>query len=97
MPSNTLGNCFTLSSFGESHGQCIGAIIDGCPAGLRLSEADVQPLLDLRKPGQSIITTQRRETDTVEISDGTDETPTTPTTDSTTTTETPATTTTDAQ
>jgi len=70
MPSNTLGDCFTLSSFGESHGQCIGTIIDGCPAGLRLSEADVQPLLDLRKPGQSIITTQRRETDTVEILSG---------------------------
>ena len=65
-----LGNYFTVSSFGESHGKCIGAIIDGCPAGLRLSEADVQPLLDLRKPGQSIITTQRKETDTVEILSG---------------------------
>ena len=70
MPSNTLGNHFTVSSFGESHGKCIGAIIDGCPAGLHLSEADVQPLLDLRKPGQSIITTQRKETDTVEILSG---------------------------
>jgi chorismate synthase len=70
MPSNTLGNYFTVSSFGESHGKCIGAIIDGCPAGLPLSEADVQPLLDLRKPGQSIITTQRKETDTVEIISG---------------------------
>ena len=70
MPSNTLGNYFTVSSFGESHGKCIGAIVDGCPAGLHLSEADVQPLLDLRKPGQSIITTQRKETDTVEILSG---------------------------
>ena len=70
MPSNMLGNYFTVSSFGESHGKCIGAIIDGCPAGLRLSEADVQPLLDLRKPGQSVITTQRKETDTVEILSG---------------------------
>ena len=70
MPSNTLGNYFTVSSFGESHGKCIGAIIDGCPAGLRLSEADVQPLLDLRKPGQSIITTQRKETDAVKYSIG---------------------------
>jgi len=70
MPSNTLGDHFTVSSFGESHGKCIGAIIDGCPAGLHLSETDVQPLLDLRKPGQSIITTQRKETDTVEILSG---------------------------
>ena len=70
MPSNTLGNYFTVSSFGESHGKCIGAIIDGCPAGLHLSEADIQPLLDLRKPGQSMITTQRNETDTVEILSG---------------------------
>ena len=70
MPSNTLGNQFTVSSFGESHGKCIGAIVDGCPAGLHLSEADIQPLLDLRKPGQSIITTQRKETDTVEILSG---------------------------
>ena len=70
MSSNTLGSSFTVSSFGESHGKCIGAVIDGCPAGLDLSEADVQPLLDLRKPGQSIITTQRKETDTVEILSG---------------------------
>ena len=70
MPSNTLGDLFTVTSFGESHGKCIGAIIDGCPAGLNLSEADVQPLLDLRKPGQSIITTQRKETDRVEILSG---------------------------
>jgi chorismate synthase len=70
MSSNTLGKYFTVSSFGESHGKCIGAIIDGCPAGLDLSEADVQPLLNLRRPGQSIITTQRKETDTVEILSG---------------------------
>jgi chorismate synthase len=70
MPSNTLGDHFTVSSFGESHGKCIGTIIDGCPAGLGLTEMDVQPLLDLRKPGQSIITTQRKESDKVEILSG---------------------------
>ena len=70
MPSNILGNNFTLQSFGESHGKCIGAVVDGCPAGLKLSEADIQPMLDLRKPGQSSITTQRKESDTVNILSG---------------------------
>ena len=70
MPSNTLGNYFTVSSFGESHGKCIGAIIDGCPAGLQSIGGRCSPLLDLRKPGQSIITTQRKETDAVEILSG---------------------------
>lgn len=70
MPPNTLGTNFTLQSFGESHGKCIGAVIDGCPAGLKLSEEDIQPMLDLRKPGQSIITTQRKETDVVNILSG---------------------------
>lgn len=70
MPSNILGKYFTLHSFGESHGKCIGALIDGCPAGLRLSEDDIQPLLDLRRPGQSSITTQRKETDAVNILSG---------------------------
>ncbi|HEX5904831.1 MAG TPA: chorismate synthase [Candidatus Nitrosocosmicus sp.] len=70
MPPNILGKYFTLHSFGESHGKCIGAVIDGCPAGLRLSEEDIQPMLDLRRPGQSTITTQRKETDAVNILSG---------------------------
>lgn len=70
MPSNTLGSNFSLLSFGESHGKCIGAIVDGCPAGLQLSELDIQPFLDLRKPGQSVITTQRKEKDVVTILSG---------------------------
>lgn len=70
MPSNILGNNFALQSFGESHGKCIGAVVDGCPAGLKLSEEDIQPMLDLRKPGQSSITTQRKESDTVNILSG---------------------------
>ena len=57
-------------SFGESHGRCIGIIVDGCPAGLPLNEADIQRFLDLRKPGQSIVTTQRKEEDRVEIVSG---------------------------
>ncbi|VFJ12440.1 chorismate synthase [Candidatus Nitrosocosmicus franklandus] len=70
MPSNILGHNFTLLSFGESHGKCIGAVVDGCPAGLKLSEEDIQPMLDLRKPGQSSITTQRKEADAVSILSG---------------------------
>ncbi|WP_179946318.1 chorismate synthase [Candidatus Nitrosocosmicus hydrocola] len=70
MPSNILGSNFALQSFGESHGKCIGAVVDGCPAGLKLSEGDIQPMLDLRKPGQSNITTQRKEADTVNILSG---------------------------
>lgn len=70
MPSNTLGSNFSLLSFGESHGKCIGTVVDGCPAGLQLSESDIQPILDLRKPGQSVITTQRREEDAVTILSG---------------------------
>ncbi len=60
-----------MSSFGESHGKVVGAVVDGCPAGLELSEADIQRDLDLRKPGQSIVTTQRKEGDVVEIMSGT--------------------------
>jgi chorismate synthase len=70
MPANTLGDRFSISSFGESHGSCIGTIVNGCPAGLKLDESDIQPLLDLRKPGQSIITTQRKEVDQVNILTG---------------------------
>jgi chorismate synthase len=65
-----LGERFVTLSFGESHGRCVGAVVDGCPAGLPLSEADIQGQLDLRKPGQSVITTQRKEEDRVELLSG---------------------------
>jgi len=67
---NSLGKLFTLNSFGESHGPCVGAVIDGCPAGLTISEADIQHELDRRKPGGSIATTARKEADRVEILSG---------------------------
>ncbi|HZC88162.1 MAG TPA: chorismate synthase, partial [Nitrososphaera sp.] len=71
MGGNILGERFIALSFGESHGRCIGVVVDGCPAGLPLSESDIQVLLDLRKPGQSVVTTQRKEEDRVEIISGT--------------------------
>jgi len=70
MSGNTIGKLFTVTSFGESHGPAIGCIIDGCPPGFELSEADIQPDLDRRKPGTSRHTTQRRESDEVEILSG---------------------------
>ncbi len=70
MSGNTLGQLFTVTTFGESHGKAIGCIVDGCPPGMELSEADVQPDLDRRRPGTSRHVTQRRETDTVEILSG---------------------------
>lgn len=70
MTGNIVGERFVLVSFGESHGKCVGAVIDGCPAGLKIDESDVQKELDLRKPAQSIVTTQRREMDLVEIMSG---------------------------
>jgi chorismate synthase len=70
MSGNTFGTLFTVTSFGESHGAAIGCIVDGCPPGLVLSEADIQPELDLRKPGTSRHVTQRRESDTVKILSG---------------------------
>ena len=70
MSGNTLGTLFTVTSFGESHGAAIGCIVDGCPPGLALSEADLQHDLDRRKPGTSRHVTQRRESDTVEILSG---------------------------
>ncbi len=70
MSGNTIGKLFTVTSFGESHGAAIGCIIDGCPPGFELSEADIQPDLDRRKPGTSRHTTQRRESDQVEILSG---------------------------
>ena len=70
MSGNTLGTLFTVTSFGESHGPAIGCIVDGCPPGLAISEADIQAELDRRKPGTSRHVTQRREPDTVEILSG---------------------------
>lgn len=67
---NTFGKLFKISTFGESHGKAIGVIIDGCPAGLHIDESFVQSELARRKPGQSKITTQRKEADSVEIQSG---------------------------
>ncbi len=67
---NTIGSDFAFTCFGESHGRCVGVVIDGCPAGLEIAEPDIQKILDLRKPGQSIVTTQRFEEDRVEILSG---------------------------
>ena len=70
MSGNTIGKLFTVTSFGESHGPAIGCIVDGCPPGLNLTEADLQEDLDRRKPGTSRHTTQRREADEVKILSG---------------------------
>ncbi len=70
MSGNTFGKLFTVTTFGESHGPALGAIVDGCPPGLELSEADLQADLDRRKPGTSRHTTQRREADQVRILSG---------------------------
>ncbi len=70
MSGNSIGKLFTVTTFGESHGAAIGAIVDGCPPGLALSESDLQRDLDRRKPGQSKFTTQRRESDEVKILSG---------------------------
>jgi chorismate synthase len=70
MSGNSFGRVFVFTSFGESHGPAIGGVVDGCPPGLALAAADLQRDLDRRKPGQSRHTTQRRESDTVEILSG---------------------------
>ncbi len=70
MYGSTLGSIFKISTWGESHGKGIGVVIDGCPAGLDLSEKDIQEFLDRRKPGQSKFTTQRKESDTAHILSG---------------------------
>ncbi len=70
MSGNTLGKLFCVTSFGESHGPAYGGVVDGCPPGLALSEADIQRELDRRKPGTSRHVTQRREADRVEILSG---------------------------
>lgn len=70
MSGNSIGKLFTVTTFGESHGPGLGAIVDGCPPGIELSEADLQRDLDRRKPGTSRYTTQRREADEVRILSG---------------------------
>jgi len=70
MSGNTFGKLFAVTNFGESHGPAIGCVIDGCPPGMALSEADIQPDLDRRRPGTSKFVTQRNEPDAVEILSG---------------------------
>lgn len=70
--SSTFGQLFRVTTFGESHGKGVGAIVDGCPPRLPLTEADIQPQLDRRRPGQSAVSTPRQESDTVAILSGTE-------------------------
>ncbi|MGZ3281752.1 MAG: chorismate synthase [Xanthobacteraceae bacterium] len=70
MSFNTFGHLFRVTTFGESHGAAIGCVVDGCPPRIALTEADIQPYLDKRRPGQSRFTTQRREPDEVKILSG---------------------------
>jgi len=67
MSGNTFGTLFRITTWGESHGYGVGVVIDGCPAGLTLDESDIQKELDRRRPGQSEITTQRKEEDKAEV------------------------------
>ena len=67
MSHNSFGHLFRITTWGESHGPAIGCVVDGCPPRLALSEADIQPFLDLRRPGQSKFVTQRQEPDQVRI------------------------------
>ena len=71
MSHNTFGHLFRVTTFGESHGPALGCVVDGCPPGISLTEADIQGYLDQRRPGQSRFTTQRREPDRVRILSGT--------------------------
>src|SRR6516225_5924293 len=70
MSFNTFGRLFRFTTWGESHGPALGVVVDGCPPGLAISEADLQPFLDARRPGQSKFTTQRQEPDQVKILSG---------------------------
>ena len=70
MSVNTFGRMFRFTTWGESHGPALGAVVDGCPPGIALTEADIQPWLDKRRPGTSRFTTQRREPDAVRILSG---------------------------
>ena len=71
MPGNSFGQFFKITSWGESHGKALGVVVDGCPAGIKLNEKDIQTELDKRKPGQSRFTTPRKESDKVQILSGT--------------------------
>src|SRR5512147_2342137 len=71
MSYNSFGHLFRVTTFGESHGPAIGCVVDGCPPGIALTEADIQPWLDKRRPGQSKYVTQRQEPDQVRILSGT--------------------------
>ncbi|MDI6798372.1 MAG: chorismate synthase, partial [Desulfatibacillaceae bacterium] len=70
MPGNVFGSFFKVMTWGESHGKAVGAVIDGCPPGMALAEADIQALLDRRRPGKGPASTKRAETDTVQILSG---------------------------
>ena len=70
MSGNSIGQSFVVTTFGESHGVALGCIVDGCPPGMELSEADIQGDLDRRRPGRSRHTTQRKEADQVKILSG---------------------------
>jgi len=70
MAGNSFGQLFRITTFGESHGGCVGVVVDGCPPGLNISKEEIQKELDRRKPGQSSITTQRKEEDMIEILSG---------------------------
>lgn len=70
MAGSTIGNLFKITTWGESHGKALGVVVDGCPAGIPLSEADIQKFLDRRKPGNNPYATKRKEADTVEILSG---------------------------
>src|SRR6201747_2453247 len=70
MSFNSFGHLFRITTWGESHGPAIGCVVDGCPPGIALTEADIQPYLDRRRPGQSSFTTQRQEPDQVRILSG---------------------------
>src|SRR5579862_402423 len=70
MAGNSFGKLFKITTCGESHGGAIGVIIDGCPAGLEISEQEIQQELDRRKPGQSAVTTPRKEQDVIHILSG---------------------------
>src|SRR6185436_14009968 len=71
MSHNTFGHLFRFTTWGESHGTAIGCVVDGCPPRIPLTEADIQPFLDRRRPGQSKFVTQRQEPDQVKILSGT--------------------------
>ena len=67
MSGSVFGNNLTVTTFGESHGVALGAVLDGFPAGMELDKSDIQKLLDRRKPGTSSVTTQRKEADEVDV------------------------------